>query len=136
MLRPGITLDNFLERQRGTLPDTYGVRPLALSGTHEHGNDRRALDDGAQRLPARRQPGHAGRHLRRLRHRGAPARRRQGLHHLELKSNFLGTAREGVLSVEAIADHMGRSTQIWSANVVDATGRKLALFRCSQVILW
>ena len=31
MLRPGITLDNFLERQRGTLPDTYGVRPLALS---------------------------------------------------------------------------------------------------------
>ena len=29
MLRPGITLDNFLERQRGTLPDTYGVRPLA-----------------------------------------------------------------------------------------------------------
>lgn len=38
--------------------------------------------------------------------------------------------------MEAIADHMGRSTQIWSANVVDATGRKLALFRCSQVILW
>ena len=44
----------------------------------------------------------------------------KGFTTLELKSNFLGTAREGVLSVEAIADHMGRSTQIWSANVVDA----------------
>jgi len=60
----------------------------------------------------------------------------KGFTTLELKSNFLGTAREGVLTVEAVAEHMGRTTQVWSATVVDASGRKLSLFRCSQIILW
>jgi acyl-coenzyme A thioesterase PaaI-like protein len=41
-----------------------------------------------------------------------------------------------VLTVEAVAEHMGRTTQVWSATVVDASGRKLSLFRCSQIILW
>ena len=54
---------------------------------------------------------------------------------IELKSNFLGTAKEGRIRTECSADHLGRTTQIWSAIVWGPTGRKLALFRCTQMIL-
>lgn len=56
---------------------------------------------------------------------------------IELKSNHLGTVREGSIACVATAQHLGRSTQVWDAVVTDeTTGRKLALFRCSQMILW
>ncbi len=56
---------------------------------------------------------------------------------IELKSNFLGTARDGVIVCTATPAHLGRSTQIWDAVVTDeASGRKIALFRCTQMILW
>lgn len=56
---------------------------------------------------------------------------------IELKSNHLSTLRDGVLFCEAKAQHMGQSTHVWDAIVSDeATGKKLALFRCSQMILW
>ena len=55
---------------------------------------------------------------------------------LELKSNFLGTRREGELFCEAVPEHIGRTSQIWSATVTDGNGKRLALFRCSQIILY
>lgn len=57
---------------------------------------------------------------------------------IELKSNFLGTARDGgSVSCIATAQHLGRNTQVWDAVVIDeATARKIALFRCTQMILW
>ncbi len=56
---------------------------------------------------------------------------------IELKSNFLGTAREGVITCTATLAHGGRTTQIWDATVADAaTGRTIALFRCTQLILY
>lgn len=56
---------------------------------------------------------------------------------IELKSNHLGTVREGSIACHATAQHLGRSTQVWDAVVTDeASGRKLALFRCTQMILW
>ena len=56
---------------------------------------------------------------------------------IELKSNHLGTVREGTLVCEAHAQHLGRTTQVWDAVVTDpASGRTLALFRCTQMILW
>ena len=56
---------------------------------------------------------------------------------LELKSNHLGTIREGAILCDAQAQHLARNTQVWDATVSDeATGRKLALFRCTQMILW
>jgi uncharacterized protein (TIGR00369 family) len=56
---------------------------------------------------------------------------------IELKSNFLGTATEGALLCEARGEHMGRTTQVWDATVTDeASGRKIALFRCTQMVLW
>jgi len=54
---------------------------------------------------------------------------------LELKSNFLSTAREGELQAVATAAHAGRTTQVWDA-VVTCGGRTLALFRCTQSVLW
>jgi 1,4-dihydroxy-2-naphthoyl-CoA hydrolase len=54
---------------------------------------------------------------------------------IELKSNFFGTAREGLLRCEATAEHLGRSTQVWSATVVNPQGKKMALFRCTQMVL-
>ncbi len=55
---------------------------------------------------------------------------------IELKSNFLGTAREGVVTCAATLVHAGRSTQVWDAEVrAEATGKTIALFRCTQLIL-
>lgn len=56
---------------------------------------------------------------------------------IELKSNHLGTAREGVLDCVATASHMGGSTQVWDAAVTArSTGKVIALFRCTQMILY
>jgi 1,4-dihydroxy-2-naphthoyl-CoA hydrolase len=56
---------------------------------------------------------------------------------IELKSNFLGTLRQGAIICTAKAQHLGRNTQVWDAEVFDEdTGRKMALFRCTQMILW
>jgi uncharacterized protein (TIGR00369 family) len=55
---------------------------------------------------------------------------------IELKSNFLGTAREGAVACEARLVHGGRQTQVWDATVTDeASGKTIALFRCTQMIL-
>ncbi|HTD04424.1 PaaI family thioesterase [Undibacterium sp.] len=54
---------------------------------------------------------------------------------IELKSNHLGTAREGVIQCEAKAVHLGKSTQVWDA-VVSQNGKTLALFRCTQMVLF
>jgi uncharacterized protein (TIGR00369 family) len=56
---------------------------------------------------------------------------------LELKTNFLGTARSGSVACEARMIHGGRSTQVWDAVVtVEETGKRIALFRCTQMILY
>jgi len=56
---------------------------------------------------------------------------------IELKSNFLGTTRSGAVLCEATPVHRGTSTQVWDAVVTDkATGKTIALFRCTQMILW
>lgn len=54
---------------------------------------------------------------------------------IELKSNFLGTAREGKLDCSATPVHLGRTTQVWDATV-SAGGKTIALFRCTQMVLW
>lgn len=56
---------------------------------------------------------------------------------IELKSNHLGTAREGRILCTAAAQHMGRSTHVWDAAVTHReTGRTIALFRCTQMVMW
>jgi len=56
---------------------------------------------------------------------------------IELKSNFMGTATAGDrLTCRARLVHGGRTTQVWDAEVADGTGRTLALFRCTQMVLY
>jgi uncharacterized protein (TIGR00369 family) len=56
---------------------------------------------------------------------------------IELKSNFLGTTREGTIDCAATMVHGGRTTQVWDAVVTHReTGRTLALFRCTQMVLY
>ncbi|WP_418345958.1 PaaI family thioesterase [Rhodococcus pyridinivorans] len=54
---------------------------------------------------------------------------------LEIKTNYLGTARSGVITATAEPQHTGRRTQTWDATVRDADGRTIALFRCTQLLL-
>lgn len=56
---------------------------------------------------------------------------------VELKSNHLGTAREGTITCVAKAVHLGRTTQVWDAVVTNQdTGKTMALFRCTQMVLY
>jgi 1,4-dihydroxy-2-naphthoyl-CoA hydrolase len=56
---------------------------------------------------------------------------------IELKTNFLGTARDGVLLCDAKMVHGGRTTQVWDATVTaEETGKTIALFRCTQMVLY
>ncbi len=56
---------------------------------------------------------------------------------VELKANFFSTARDGTIMVKARPVHMGNSTQVWDAAVTrQVDGRAIALFRCTQMILW
>ena len=56
---------------------------------------------------------------------------------VELKSNHLSTARQGIVTCTATPSHVGKTTQVWDAVVSHKdTGKTMALFRCTQVILY
>jgi len=55
---------------------------------------------------------------------------------IELKTNFLGTALDGTLYCESRRVHGGRTTEVWDATVTDEAGKTLALFRCTQLLLY
>jgi 1,4-dihydroxy-2-naphthoyl-CoA hydrolase len=56
---------------------------------------------------------------------------------VELKSNHIGTARDGVVQCVATPAHLGKTTQVWDAVVThEETGKTIALFRCTQMILY
>ena len=55
---------------------------------------------------------------------------------IELKTNFLATAREGALLCSARLVHGGGRTQVWDATVRrEDDDRVIALFRCTQFLL-
>jgi len=57
---------------------------------------------------------------------------------IELKANYLGTAKEGeTVACTARLLHGGRMTQVWDAEAVnETTGKTMALFRCTQMVLY
>ncbi|MFX1684320.1 PaaI family thioesterase [Paraburkholderia sp. A1RO-5L] len=137
ILRTDITIDSLHQRQRGRLPELMGFRALAL----DQGLLRGELDIRSELLApngflhaatviclADTACGY-----------GCFAHLPPGAKNfttIELKSNFLGTAREGTLSVVATGLHLGRSTQIWDATVTGPDGKTTALFRCTQMVLY
>jgi len=56
---------------------------------------------------------------------------------IELKSNFLASARVGERVVcRCTPAHLGRQTHVWDATVTnETTGKAMALFRCTQMVL-
>jgi uncharacterized protein (TIGR00369 family) len=56
---------------------------------------------------------------------------------LELKTSFFGTTRDGAILCRATPAHLGRTTQVWDAEVaLEGAGKRIALFRCTQMVLW
>jgi uncharacterized protein (TIGR00369 family) len=137
-LRPGVTLEGMNARGKNRLPGLFGFRVMAIEegllvaeidirpellapNGFLHAATVIALADTAcgygciAHLPA-----------------GA-----ENFTTVELKSNFLGTAREGTIACIARPAHLGRTTQVWDATVArQGDGKPIALFRCTQVILW
>ena len=71
---------------------------------------------------------------------GTPIHFREGAQSfttIELKTNFLGSAKTGELvTARAVPAHVGRTTQVWDVEVRnEASDRVIALFRCTQMIL-
>lgn len=56
---------------------------------------------------------------------------------IELKANFVSSARAGERVVcHCTPAHLGRQTHVWDAEVTnEASGRTIALFRCTQMVL-
>jgi uncharacterized protein (TIGR00369 family) len=56
---------------------------------------------------------------------------------IELKTNFMSSARVGERVVcRCTPSHLGRQTHVWDAELTnEATGRRMALFRCTQMVL-
>ena len=137
-LRPEFTLEAANRRGRGFLPELFGFRVTAIA------EDR--LDAELDVRPAIRAPNgylHAASVV-------ALADTACGygcLAHLppdaanfttvELKTNFIGTARDGTIGCTARAVHLGRTTHVWDATVFRKDDqRTIALFRCTQMILY
>jgi uncharacterized protein (TIGR00369 family) len=57
---------------------------------------------------------------------------------IEIKTNYLGSAKVGeAVACQARLVHGGRMTQVWDAEAVNlTTGRTIAVFRCTQMVLW
>ena len=137
-LRPDVTVATLNERGRGALPELIGFRVMAL----ELGLLVAELDI---RPPLLAPNGflHAATVIGLADTAcgfGCIAHLPKGAENfttVELKSNFLGTAREGTIACVAKPAHLGNTTQVWDATVTrHADGRTIALFRCTQMILW
>lgn len=137
MLRADVQPEQFHERQTGTLPDRYGLRVTEISEGRMHAQmelqpwmmaPNGFLHAASVIVLADSCAGYAT-----VAHLPEGAK---GFTTIELKSNFLGTAKAGVLRTECVAEHLGRTTHVWSATVFSPAGRKMALFRCTQMILW
>ena len=136
-LRPGLTLDKMNARGKGRLPGIFGFRVMALEESllvaeidirpdllapngFLHAATVVALADTACGF-------------------GTLAHLPDEHHNfttIELKCNFVSTAREGTLACIARAAHLGRATQVWDATVArKSDGATTALFRCTQMVL-
>lgn len=137
LLRPEITIEALHERQRGRLPDLLGFRATAVG----EGLLRAELDVRDNLLApngflhAATVIGLADTACGYACYAHLPPGAKN-FTTVELKSNFLGTAREGTLTAVATGVHLGRSTQVWDATVSGPGGKTIALFRCTQMVLY
>jgi 1,4-dihydroxy-2-naphthoyl-CoA hydrolase len=136
--RPEATLDKFTDRGQGRLPALIGIR---FTGIAEN-----RIDAELHIRPELMAPNgflHAATVIALADTAcgyGCIAHLPEGAENfttVELKSNFIGTTRDGTIVCVATPAHLGNTTQVWDAVVSDrATGRKIALFRCTQLVIW
>lgn len=131
------TLEAWIDAGRDLLPGLLGLIPLAHEGTvvrlgidvgPEHLNPLGALHGGTVVALADSACGT-----------GCRLNLPEGVTRfttVELKTNFLGTASEGRITCEARLVHGGRTTQVWDADVLRPDGRSIALFRCTQLLMY
>jgi 1,4-dihydroxy-2-naphthoyl-CoA hydrolase len=137
-LRPDFTLEAANRRGHGFLPDLFGFRVTAI--------DEARIEAELDVRPEIRAPNgylHAATVVALadtacgygcLAHLPADA---TNFTTVELKTNFLGTAREGTIACTARPVHLGRTTHVWDATVFRKDDqRTIALFRCTQMILY
>src|SRR3977135_2624259 len=134
-LRPEATLDKFTGRGQGRLPGLIGIR---FTGVAENRID--AELDIRPELMAPNGYLHAATVIALADTAcgyGCIAHLPPGAENftkIDTKTNFLGTARRGTIICVATPAHLGRATQVWDALVTDqASGRRIALFRCTQM---
>jgi uncharacterized protein (TIGR00369 family) len=134
---PRHTPEAFHERQADTLPGLLGIRVdsiddgalvLSLSVGRQHLAPNGYLHAASVVALADTAAGYGC-----IAHLPAGA---SGFTTIELKSNFLGTALDGRIVAAATLAHGGRTTQVWDAAVRDGNEKTIALFRCTQMILW
>ena len=130
-------LDDLRERIEGTLPGLFGIELLVV--------ERGRVDARMQLRPQFLAPNgylHAGTVVALADSccgvgcAASLPEGRSGFTTVELKVNFMRTARDGALRCEARLAHGGRTTQVWDATVIrDDDGHEIALFRCTQYLL-
>ncbi|MBO6949536.1 MAG: PaaI family thioesterase [Rhodospirillales bacterium] len=136
-LRPDVTPELMIERAKGYLPEWMGVEPVEISLGKvvtrleikpHHTAPNGFLHAASVIALADTTCGYAT--FAHLPENG------KNFTTIELKSNHLGTAREGAIRATATAQHLGGRTHVWDAVVEDeSNGKTIALFRCTQMIL-
>ena len=54
---------------------------------------------------------------------------------VEINANHLRARTDGILTATAVPIHTGRTTHVWSIEIVDETGRKVCVSRCTLAIV-
>lgn len=129
----------FAERQKGTLPGELGIAWTDVSNGHASGSFTVAMQHMAANGFL-----HAASVVALLDSACGYAcvaslpEGASGFTTIEIKANYLGTAKIGELvQCQAHLLHGGRMTQVWDAEATNATtGKALAVFRCTQMILY
>jgi uncharacterized protein (TIGR00369 family) len=53
----------------------------------------------------------------------------------EINGNHLRPKTEGVVRATAVPVHLGRSTQVWSIEIVDERGKLVCISRCTMAVV-
>lgn len=131
------TPNDFNTKQKGTLPDLLGIEILAVEANRIHARmaikAHHLAPNGFLHAASVVTLADSSCGYGCIAHLPEGAK---GFTTIELKSNHLGTARDGVIECQATPAHLGKNTQVWDATITDANGKTIALFRCTQMVLW
>lgn len=54
---------------------------------------------------------------------------------MEINANHLRSLSEGVLTATAVPVHVGRTTQVWTIDIVDQDNRLICISRCTLAVI-